>query len=520
MSGINNHEIEDFIFLIKFIAKGMGYHDQQEKNYNVIFRNATIVNSIEFDKKAYFGFINPEEELRGSYCDFSLVFFPQRDMSSFVVALGVGTQGFKNDLELASLPWVRRLFIHKQEGGDFFFKNDFTDIETSSRLYYMLGKNMPLKNVIYTYKKYLQACQLIDWKSTYEELTGESRPEEGNLIDNLKKLVIKKKGTDVNKEILKRIYKTKNEKIRTLLRWLAQFAKLKGLAKNETERKNIDNAIRTDLDVHKNLTDCDIYNILKKDRYVILQGAPGTGKTYNALKISNKNFKKGNVFFEQFHAETSYSDFVFGITPKLNSNNLIYEPKQGILYKAIKQAKDSKDNVLLIIDEINRANLSNVLGPVFYLFEKNHDNRNVNLKLGDIELSVLPENLYVIGTMNTADRSLAVVDFALRRRFTWITLRPCIINSTELNKGEYFHKEEFNKFNELFEKYATDEELNLQPGQSYFITKSPQDSSMNDRLQYELMPLMKEYFNEGYLERAKDEFCDYFYVKISKLMYE
>jgi DNA replication protein DnaC len=465
--------IKDFINKVKKVTKEMGY----EENKNIIFRNATEVPQKDFDKSAYFGYINPEEQPRGPYYDFSLVIFPQKDLKYCVVALAVGSYGFKNDLDLAMLPWTHRLFnrLRKKEG-QFFFKNNFSNIDTPSSLYDFIKSKDEYKNlkeVIKVYKNYIQACQLI----------------------NL----------------------SKGEEIENIKGWLAQFATLKGLAKNKTELKNINNAIRTYLDVNKDLTD-NIYEILKKDRYVILQGAPGTGKTYNALKIAKEKFDEGNVFFEQFHAETSYSDFVFGITPKLNSNNLIYEPKQGILYKAIKKAKNSEKNVLLIIDEINRANLSNVLGPVFFLFEKNHDNRNVNLKIGDIKLSALPENLYVIGTMNTADRSLAVVDFALRRRFTWITLRPCIIK--KLNTGEYFHEKEFNKFNELFEKYATDEELNLQPGQSYFITKDSQDSSMDDRLQYELMPLMKEYFNEGYLEKAKDEFCDYFYERISKLMYE
>ena len=168
---------------------------------------------------------------------------------------------------------------------------------------------------------------------------------------------------------------------------------------------------------------------------------------------------------------------------------------------------------LLIIDEINRANLSNVLGPVFYLFEKySGANRIFKIKVGDIEIDKLPENLYVIGTMNTADKSLAVVDFALRRRFTWITIKPHIIDCGN------FMKKYFLEFEDIFMRHATDEELNLQPGQSYFIAEN--EDEMKRRLKYELMPLIKEYINEGFLLSAKDEFINYFYNKIGELMYE
>ena len=115
--------------------------------------------------------------------------------------------------------------------------------------------------------------------------------------------------------------------------------------------------------------------------------------------------------------------------------------------------------------------------------------------------------------MNTADRSLAVVDFALRRRFSWITLRPHALES-ETN----FLKEEFECFSEFFYKYASSEELNLQPGQSYFLAKTPEE--WKDRLKYELVPLMKEYFNEGYLKNAISEFSDYVYNKLGIELYE
>ena len=196
-----------------------------------------------------------------------------------------------------------------------------------------------------------------------------------------------------------------------------------------------------------------------------------------------------------------------------------FKAKTGILYQAVKYAIDHEnEKVLLIIDEINRANLSNVLGPVFYLFEYQTGKRDVIISVGDMELTQLPDNLYVIATMNTADRSLAVVDFALRRRFAWYTLRPQEITPGD---GRTFMKETYNKFADIFFLYATDDELNLQPGQSYFIVGTDKSAEeMKERMIYELLPLMKEYLTEGYLLKAKDAFCDLFLKETGKLMYE
>ena len=180
--------------------------------------------------------------------------------------------------------------------------------------------------------------------------------------------------------------------------------------------------------------------------------------------------------------------------------------------------KHQQEKVLLIIDEINRANLSNVLGPIFYLFEYQPGDRIVKIRIGDKELTKLPDNIDVLATMNTADRSLAVVDFALRRRFAWYTLRPRIIKS---EPGKKFMESLYNKFADIFFQFASDDELNLQPGQSYFIV-SNQDSEaeMQERMIYELMPLIKEYLAEGYLLKAKDAFGDLFLKETGKFMYE
>jgi len=442
------------------------------KGNTIVRDNATGKqnNQEDFLKGAYFGFIRDEEEYSGGYHDYSLVFFPQIDNKACVVAFGVGSLGFANDYDIATLPWVRRQFSKlRQEGYKAYFKNDFSDIENSSLdLMAEIKENYPqLKKVIDTYKKVLPASQILDF-------SDETKDEE-NLL--------------------------------AIKQWIATYALIRNWA-NKTQMKTVKKFLPQDN--RKHLEPYQIDSILRRNKFVVLQGAPGTGKTYSALEVA-KNYDI--IHFEQFHAETTFSDFVYGIRPVLGTDKLLYKANEGVLYRAVKAAQDnSNKKVLLIIDEINRANLSNVLGPVFYLFEKNQSNHNYTINIGDIPLTSVPENLFVIATMNTADRSLAVVDFALRRRFTWLTLRPHKIQNLD------FQEDYFDDFDSLFQKYATDDEMNLQPGQSYFIAKD--EAGMKARLEYEIMPLMKEYFNEGYLLKAKDEFSNYFYNKLGVLMYE
>ena len=162
--------------------------------------------------------------------------------------------------------------------------------------------------------------------------------------------------------------------------------------------------------------------------------------------------------------------------------------------------------------------MANVLGPVFFLFETHVGKRSTPLQIGTLSLSTLPDNLDVIATMNTADRSLAVVDFALRRRFAWYTIRPQVI---EPKDGQTFHKDLFRDFCDIFERYASDEELNLQPGPSYFLTGSKDGKQlMKLRLIYELLPLIKEYLAEGLLQKAADSFAHLFYMEAGVYLYE
>ena len=171
------------------------------------------------------------------------------------------------------------------------------------------------------------------------------------------------------------------------------------------------------------------------------------------------------------------------------------------------------------IEQIYKNNTNEVL-EVGYTFPIVETATVVGFEIhvGDKVLNKLPDNIDVIATMNTADRSLAVVDFALRRRFAWYTLRP---HEVKPDKGFVFMKKVYNKFADLFFEFATDDELNLQPGQSYFIVPNEnKDAMMKERMIYELMPLIKEYLAEGYLLKAKDSFCDLFLKETGRLMYE
>jgi MoxR-like ATPase len=244
----------------------------------------------------------------------------------------------------------------------------------------------------------------------------------------------------------------------------------------------------------------------------VLQGPPGTGKTRTAKNVADKIDAK--TFFTQFHAETSFSDFIFGIRPDTTNQELRYREILGSFSEALKYAIDHiNEKVILIIDEINRANLSNVLGPIFYLFEHKMDISNVEIEIApNFKVRKLPNNFFVIATMNTADRSLAVVDFALRRRFAWYTLKPKAINSNQ------FFKEDFSRIQEIFDWYATSAELNLQPGQGFFIADS--EDEMKNRIRYEIFPLIKEYLQEGLLRNAKEEFNNYFSARINLSLFE
>ena len=270
-------------------------------------------NQEDFLKGAYFGFIRDEEEYSGGYHDYSLVFFPQIDGKACVVAFGVGSLGFANDYDIATLPWVRRLFSKlRKEGCQAYFKNDFSDIENSSLdLMAEIKENYPqLKKVIDTYKKVLPASQILNF-------SDETKDEENIL---------------------------------TIKRWIATYALIRNWA-NKTQMKTVKKYLPQD---NKKILEPHLIDfILRQDKFVVLQGAPGTGKTFSALEVP-QNYDI--VQFEQSHAETTFSDFVYGIRPVLGVDKLLYEQNEGVLYRAINSTQNNTNmRVLLFLPEINRT---------------------------------------------------------------------------------------------------------------------------------------------------------------------
>jgi MoxR-like ATPase len=286
--------------------------------------------------------------------------------------------------------------------------------------------------------------------------------------------------------------------------------------------------------------------LLSKKHNIILQGAPGTGKTYNTAAIALKTLDITDVdltdhkavmirydellgkqiFFTTFHQSLDYEDFVEGLKPHVQTNDkgnsigVTYEPEDGIFKracnKAVENAEDNK-SVVLIIDEINRGNVSKIFGELITLLESDKRSQGnhpikVILPYTKAEFGV-PSNLYIIGTMNTTDRSTGTLDYALRRRFAFVTLqsdRSVIekhydkLGNANLKDMAVALFDDIKKFIESPKHLCGDMSIDdLMVGHSYFMAEDEEE--LKDKVEYEIIPLINEYINDGILNVKNEE---------------
>ncbi len=171
----------------------------------------------------------------------------------------------------------------------------------------------------------------------------------------------------------------------------------------------------------------EIDALLTDKRQIIFQGPPGTGKTYVAQQLARHLAgSEDRVTLVQFHPSYAYEDFVQGFRPTLQGNQAGFVLRDGPLLRAAERAENDKEGAkhILIIDEINRGNLAKVFGELYYLLEYRDEEITLQYQADEEKKFSLPDNLYIIGTMNTADRSIALVDLALRRRFYFVEFHP------------------------------------------------------------------------------------------------
>jgi energy-coupling factor transporter ATP-binding protein EcfA2 len=244
----------------------------------------------------------------------------------------------------------------------------------------------------------------------------------------------------------------------------------------------------------------DTVDLLKAKGQIVLYGPPGTGKTRLAKMLASELTSDAqHQKLIQFHPAYAYEDFVRGIVAETVGGTVTYRAENKILGELAEQAEaDPDNNYVLIIDEINRANLPSVLGELIYALEYRGEDVESVYGLGDEKnrLLRLPKNLFFIGTMNTADRSVGHMDYAIRRRFAFVPVLP---DEDEVAQGAA--RKLFTDVKAIFATQLSPEfKVNdVQPGHSYFMSTAEGGLSLRQKLEYELKPLLREYLNDGIL---------------------
>jgi 5-methylcytosine-specific restriction protein B len=424
-------------------------------------RNAYGKGGGETEHVAYAGFINPENPSSGPYGGTSLVWFPRDE--GCLIDFGIGTRGLSPDEGILTRPGHRR--------------------RIASLRRYLVGKGVA-----------------VAWARQDPASIGVPVPD---LIT--KQLpawapVFKRYGTELY--CLAVVPKDDPEKARVIVQaFLDLYAYERGWDVLKSAEDEVNQFI-AGLNAMWLATPsmAAIESLLEQRRFVVLEGPPGTGKSRIAEQILRDTYAS-NGLITQFHPSTTYEDFVAGLSPDVANANLRFAARPGHLMEAATKAAERP--ALLVVDEINRADLGRVLGEAIYLFEADSGApRSVRLPhaIAGSQTFTLPSRLHVLATMNTADRSVARMDLAIRRRFAFVTMMPDrrVVQAHSTPTGLAL----FDALCDVFIEFAPDDALALLPGHSYFIVQDQDEAVLRTRLRHELLPLIDDYIREGYLGPA------------------
>lgn len=418
-------------------------------------RHAAIRDPMGLDIP-YAGFIHPDNPTSGAYGGASLVWFPSEDAGS-IITLVVGTAGLSPDEGLLSRPGhrrrVRALRRYLTSHGIWMWvKPDPTAL------------GVPVPDFVQRRLERFRSALRRYGGELYAIAEVPQEPERARIV------------------------------VQAFFDLYAYERGWKVLKDYESEFNGLIDDMRADL--FAPVTEAEVFDLLTRRHFVILQGPPGTGKTRLAERVKQQFFH-GRGATVQFHPAVTYEDFVVGLSPRTDGDELHFTVRPGWLLEAAAAANEGP--YLLVVDEINRADLGKVLGEAIYLFEPGEIGgdkpRTVQLPhaVNGAKSFTYPPNLYILGTMNTADRSIASLDLAVRRRFAFMTVRPDpeVVKATGLELAT----RAFAALQDVFVEHAPDEALDLLPGHSYFLAQD--DEELKKRFQYELLPLLDEYLREG-----------------------